>query len=140
MTLNTKKCIGCNEIFDNSNFYKKQSRCKTCHKAKTKQYSKDNPEIVAKCKTPEYNRKYNLKRTHNLTTEEWQKQFETQQGCCAACGKHQSSLKRRLCVDHNHETGNNRLLLCSNCNCALGYVKEDVGVLQGLIKYVQKYC
>lgn len=137
--LSTKKCIGCGDTFDISNFYSKQSRCKKCHKAKTKQYAKDNPHIVAKCRTKEHNRKYNLLK-YKLTPENYDELYDKQQGKCLVCGKHQSLFKRRLVVDHNHMTGKVRGLLCNTCNCALGYVKESVEVLEGLIKYVKTYC
>lgn len=42
--------------------------------------------------------------------------FKRQKGCCAICGKHQSSFKRRLCLDHNHKTLKLRGLLCFYCN------------------------
>jgi hypothetical protein len=140
MTSPTKTCSVCKEIFEKSSFYTDSSKCKPCHKKASQEWYKKNPDKLAQQRTPERNRKYNLKKQHNLTPEEWQKQFELQRGCCAACGKHQSKFKRRLAVDHNHITGENRQLLCNNCNCALGYVKEDIEVLQGLIQYVQKYC
>lgn len=39
-----------------------------------------------------------------------------QNNCCALCGRHESSFKRRLNVDHNHKTGQVRGLLCYRCN------------------------
>ena len=42
--------------------------------------------------------------------------FKKQDGKCAICGKHQSLFKRRLCLDHNHKTGQLRGLLCFYCN------------------------
>ena len=135
----TKKCIGCLQEFPKTEFYEKQSRCKTCHKAKTKKYAREHPEIVAKCRTSEHNRKYNLKK-YGITPKEWQQMFEQQEGKCACCGVHQSDIKRPLVVDHCHSTGKVRKLLCNHCNSALGYAKEDVEVFKKLIKYVELYC
>lgn len=42
--------------------------------------------------------------------------FKLQQGKCAICKKPQTRFKRRLCLDHNHKTGQLRGLLCFYCN------------------------
>jgi hypothetical protein len=39
-------------------------------------------------------------------------------------------------VDHGHETGEVRGLLCSNCNLGLGYFKDNPKYLEGAIKYL----
>lgn len=54
-----------------------------------------------------------------------------QSGVCAICAK-----PRRLHVDHDHETGNVRGLLCSNCNTALGLLGEEVDVLIAALAYL----
>lgn len=50
---------------------------------------------------------------------------------CEACG---STVK--LCVDHDHETGAVRGILCGACNMALGLLRDDPEVLRALTKYV----
>ena len=42
------------------------------------------------------------------------------------------------CVDHNHETGAVRGLLCGGCNKALGLARENPDVLLGLIEYLKE--
>jgi len=46
--------------------------------------------------------------------------FNTQKGCCAICNRHESQLKLKLAVDHNHKTGIIRGLICHRCNIGLG--------------------
>lgn len=41
-------------------------------------------------------------------------------------------------VDHDHETGEIRGILCEYCNRALGMVKDDVAVLENMINYLKK--
>lgn len=70
-------------------------------------------------------RKRLLKR-YNLTEVAFNKMVENQNGVCAICNK---PPKRLLCVDHNHNTGDIRGLLCHNCNIHLDWAikhKKDV--------------
>ena len=56
---------------------------------------------------------------------------------CEVCG--QKGMKRNgITLDHNHKTGKFRGWLCSNCNTALGLVKENPQILQALIKYLNQ--
>ena len=41
-------------------------------------------------------------------------------------------------IDHCHETGKVRGVLCAGCNLALGHAREDINVLNNLIKYINK--
>ena len=61
-----------------------------------------------------------LKCEYGITLEDYNKLFDEQNGCCAICGKHQSEFKRPLSVDHDHNTGKVRGLLCTPCNNGLG--------------------
>lgn len=45
----------------------------------------------------------------------------------------------RLCIDHCHETGKLRGLLCHNCNNAIGAFKDSIALLQAAIDYLKKY-
>jgi len=78
-----------------------------------------------------------LKRYYNITLETFNKMFESQQGCCAICGTHQLELKRRLCVDHCHDTGKIRGLLCDACNKGIGHLNDDTVRLQKAIQYLK---
>lgn len=59
-----------------------------------------------------------------LTVMEYDEMFKVQGGCCKFCGRPQSALKRRLCVDHDHDTGRIRGLLCRKCNTCLGWLEN----------------
>jgi hypothetical protein len=78
---------------------------------------------------------YNLKK-YGITREEYDAMYEAQNGQCYVC---KDSSDRRLSVDHNHETGENRKLLCTKCNTALGLLKEDVNIMNNLIEYVKEH-
>ena len=70
-------------------------------------------------------RAYNLKVTYNMTLEDYQRMFDTQKGKCAICKKHQNEFKYPLHVDHDHNTGKVRGLLCGRCNAGLGYYEKS---------------
>lgn len=56
---------------------------------------------------------------------------------CEVCGK-KGKGRNGITLDHNHTTGKFRGWLCSNCNTALGLVKENAQTLQALIKYLNQ--
>jgi hypothetical protein len=55
---------------------------------------------------------------------------------CAICQRHQSEFKISLAVDHCHETGTVRGLLCYPCNTLLGYAKDSTKILSSAINYL----
>jgi hypothetical protein len=55
---------------------------------------------------------------------------------CKLCGVHQSDLKVSLAVDHNHNTGKIRGLLCMTCNRALGLFKDSPELLEKAKQYI----
>src|ERR1035437_5998360 len=84
-------------------------------------------------------RNLHLKRKYNITQEQYNELFNKQNGKCAICGKHQSELKKALGIDHDHETGKNRGLLCDKCNLLLGHANDNVQVLTQAINYLNIY-
>lgn len=67
--------------------------------------------------------------------------IQRQDNRCAICrkvevGRHQSGKLRELAVDHCHETGKLRGLLCSKCNLGLGMFNDDWLVLDNAIEYL----
>jgi endogenous inhibitor of DNA gyrase (YacG/DUF329 family) len=56
---------------------------------------------------------------------------------CEICNAPESNFKKGLQYDHDHNTGKFRGWLCSNCNTALGLVKDNKQILQELIKYLE---
>lgn len=76
-----------------------------------------------------------LRREYGITLEQYRAMFEAQAGACAICGKPENG--RVLAIDHNHETGEVRGLLCGTCNLALGVVEH---YLPGALAYLAKYA
>lgn len=81
---------------------------------------------------------YLLKRNYGLSIEDFERMAEAQKGACAIC-KTQLDLGFFTAVDHDHETGAVRGLLCSKCNMALGGFKDSIGLLDAAAAYLRKY-
>ena len=60
--------------------------------------------------------------------------FDAQGGLCAIC-----QTAPAVHVDHDHETGAVRALLCFNCNGGLGQFRDDPALLQAAADYVERH-
>jgi hypothetical protein len=74
-----------------------------------------------------------VRKLYGLTVELWDKLLEYQLGACAGCGQRRVY---RLNVDHDHETGLVRGLLCRRCNKVLRDVRDDINILGRLRLYL----
>lgn len=76
--------------------------------------------------------------TYGLTGEQYWELYEIQGGACAICRRAKGTGRRKLAVDHDHETGEVRGLCCSPCNRdVLGHLRDDVEALQRAIDYLR---
>lgn len=144
-----KKCNQCSETLPLENFYKRndstkyQNKCKKCMDKNYKNYYKNNSEKILnqqqtqsldKRREQEYLRKY------NMTLNEWNSIFESQNFSCAICGtKNFTGAGFKPHVDHNHSNGKIRGLLCADCNHGIGKLKEDISILYKAIEYLKKH-
>ena len=63
---------------------------------------------------------------------------DKQRNRCAICGTtEEESTGKKLRLDHNHDDGHPRGLLCHQCNVALGLFKDNTQFLQAAIGYLQ---
>lgn len=91
--------------------------------AKDKLYRATHRHICNACHkrnyTTEKGRKWNLKHVYGISPEDKESLLLKQGGKCALCQK-----TKRLVVDHNHDTGAIRGLLCHGCNTGLGHFEK----------------
>lgn len=99
------------------------------HAAAVARHHKNHPE-----KRLEYKRKWMLMSQYGLTVEQFNTLREAQESKCAGCKVHIEG--KNLHVDHCHETGIVRGLLCSNCNTGLGMFKDDPSLLMQMAQYL----
>lgn len=76
-----------------------------------------------------------LKRKFGISLSEYEDMLVKQSGVCAICGKPEQT-DRSLAVDHCHETGFVRGLLCVKCNTGMGNLGDNVEILQKAIDYL----
>lgn len=79
--------------------------------------------MLEKRKISERNYASHIKSTYGLTLDQYDRMLDNQNGVCAICG--QPEIMRRLAVDHDHETGKVRGLLCTQCNFKLGILEDE---------------
>jgi len=111
-------------------------------KEKNRKYFLKNREKILE-KQRKYNKENPLKRknailknVYGITLVQYNQMFETQEGKCAICQRHQNELTRTLCVDHNHKTNKVRALLCVTCNTDVSVVENR---LEEMTNYLNKY-
>lgn len=71
-----------------------------------------------------------------ITIYDYEKMYEEQGGRCKICNIHESELKKKLGIDHCHNTGTVRGLLCFNCNVGIGHLRDDPEILLKAIEYI----
>jgi hypothetical protein len=124
-----------------------KKRCRKCHTLKPIEefYSdhsrSDNP--MTHCITCDNKRSKstNLRLNYGITLEDYETLLLAQNGTCAIC--HEPETRRyptgrvsNLCVDHDHETGKIRGLLCHRCNQAVGYLRDRSGLCLSAAAYL----
>ncbi len=84
-------------------------------------------------------RKAHLQTTYGLTLEDYDNMLNDQNGSCAICGTTDTGKWKHFCVDHNHNTGEIRSLLCKSCNFLVGTVEGKRELLNSAKHYVERY-
>ena len=83
----------------------------------------------------------NLHKNYNITPSIFNAMWSAQCGKCAICKQPMEPRGRKksaATVDHNHETGKVRGLLCRGCNHGIGNLKDDPEVLRSAFEYLMK--
>jgi hypothetical protein len=111
------------------------SYCRDCMRTKTReanQRKKAQDPLAHKEKQWENH----IRKSFGLTAHEYYEMLMRQDGECAICGDHERG--QRLAVDHCHETGEVRGLLCRPCNAALGAFRDSPDILECALEYLER--
>ena len=80
---------------------------------------------------------YNVQARYGVDEELYREMLVAQGECCAICGKHFSEQKRRPSIDHDHQTGKLRALLCGPCNVKVGVFEHSLA--PKIRDYLERY-
>ena len=86
-----------------------------------------------------------LKGLFGITMDEYLDMLGRQGGVCAICSRAEKTIDKRngrpkyLSVDHCHETGQIRMLLCWHCNTAIGKFNHDPALLRKAADYLERF-
>lgn len=135
-----KWCGMCESAKPLSQFYRRTAskdglsyRCKDCADATGRQWVKSKPKEE---RGRIYHRR-DIKRKFGITAEVYDALFLAQEGLCAIC-KSPNPTGSRLAVDHDHQTGKVRGLLCGPCNMLLCRIESDPDWANKAFSYLGK--
>jgi len=103
-----------------------------------KYYNENREKVLKKC------RENHLKKSYGLTSDDYFELVKKQDNKCAICNQKETRFTKTgdikpLSVDHNHKTGEVRMLLCNDCNALLGFCKESPEILQSAKEYLEMF-
>lgn len=125
----------------------------TSKKEYQKQWHIKNKERLSENKKDYYQKNKQAQRNRDLlsrygiTLEQYDIMREKQNYSCQCCGIHENELEtiykashhKRLFVDHCHETGKVRGLLCNACNTFIGFLETKQNLLTNALDYISEY-
>ena len=169
MEMRMKKCSKCGEVKPITDFYAMKgmrdgyrNECKRCHLAARKLRYDENPQ-PAKDRTTQWRRENkerhaqylrdrrarpgakrkerdgHLRRKFGITLEQYEEMLLAQGGVCAICERPPRS-DISLHVDHEHDGGRVRGLLCFSCNQALGSLGDESDRCRAAAAYLDSHA
>ena len=146
-----KKCPSCGETKPLSDYYKNSSAkdghsywCRNCTRRRNKVYRKRHPEKNKRSRrqkrldpnSGEWG--YWIRTHYDIILDEYNAMLADQGGVCAICGRTQEENGKRLSVDHDHETGAVRGLLCKSCNSGLAMFQDSPEIFHSAADYLRR--
>ena len=139
---NKKTCCVCKEVKSRDDFWNtkrtkdgKTYECKSCGGARRCKYEADKKDKIQTTK-----RLSQIKTYYNSSEEVIVGMMNQQKGCCCVCGDtlQDPCSGKNYAIDHNHNTGEIRGLLCLHCNSMLGQAKDSPSILLAGYNYLIK--
>jgi hypothetical protein len=131
----TKRCTGCGAVrpLDRENFRRNSD--------KADGFTEQCTDCVRDAQ-----RSWNRKHRYGMTQAEYDGHLRAQGGRCAICQEPETMDRQRanggsisLAVDHDHETGVVRGLLCARCNRAVGLLRDNPDYCQAAAEYLRRF-
>lgn len=144
MEIYIKPCKVCKEIKSLDMFQKAienkdrhTNTCRSCLSKRARLYRQANYEKVANIM-----RDSQRKSKYGITKDQYLEMVVNQNYCCGICGKspeNKVDIYKSLSIDHDHESGKIRGLLCSKCNTAVGLLKDNYFNCIKAARYLKKH-
>jgi len=137
VTASSKQCARCKEVKPTSFFHAVKARKDGLHRL-----CKDCNRIDCNERYHRYKSRYRSRAIEKKYGEGALSFYEAEiakSDRCRICGISESEApKGRLAIDHCHDTGELRGLLCDKCNTALGLLQDDISNLTAAIEYLKQ--
>jgi len=101
------------------------------HSKRSSEWNKEHRAIVTKRAQA-----CHFKKFYGITINEKFQILADQDGRCAVCGSGELDKIGPWCIDHNHESGKIRGVLCRRCNMMLGSIGDNPAILRNMIAYL----
>jgi hypothetical protein len=130
-----KTCPTCKKSKPLQDYWKSQYSCIPCTKEKQKNRWAS--------RSPKKRLHQHLKYKYGVTEEKLIETLDKQNNACAICKESLPDLlvyenrRRGYAIDHNHDSGEFRGVLCTNCNTLLGMAKDNKDILLAAIDYLE---
>lgn len=147
-----KRCQTCHSIKSTDEFHQstrefdgRSASCRGCVNARQKViFDRDRAVGAARARkwrkrNPDRVRDAGLKQNYGLPYGTYDKMLAAQSGRCAICKTVETGARNHLHVDHDHDTGTVRGLLCGRCNTGIGQLRHERNVLLAAIDYLDSY-
>jgi len=153
-------CQDCDKPLTDENWTPSQQKykryiCGPCYTIRQKKYAKSDPNYSEKKKARDKVRIANwsaerkeeerkklydgwLKRKYGITLKEYHIFLDNQNNKCAICEATEAGGMGSFHLDHCHNTGEIRGILCQKCNMMLGLASDNIKILNKAIKYLGK--
>lgn len=132
----TDTCVSCGETVSVDRFYRapqnrkgRTGRCRRC----ILQYMKGRHDPIKK-------RDYDLRRNYGFGLDVFEEKLASQGNRCAICRSDEVRGSGDWHVDHCHQSGRVRQILCSPCNSGLGMFRDDPMILRAAAGYLEAHA
>lgn len=133
--MGSKLCRRCSETKPIESFSPTDKWCRPCRAAYQREWRRRDPQ-----KSTNQVYALRLKRDLGMSLAEYDALVEKQDGACAICRRvPPTDGRRQLHVDHDHQTGVVRALLCLGCNRGLGGFRDNPDLIAKAISYIEKW-
>jgi hypothetical protein len=149
----TKRCSKCRQWKPTSAFWQDlrkpdglRSQCGTCAYASRREWRRRNRDKVNAINLKSYHKhkvargNAEMLRRYRFTRADYDHLLVDQNGCCAICrATSPGDTRSRFAIDHDHQTGQVRGLLCNACNLGLGKFKDRLDLLRAATAYLEAH-